>query len=253
MIRKFKFLKKYIINWKIQNSDCWFLLKNKFRKNNFFFQYLYKPLIQKQEYKNKKKFKNKKLKNFFFLQLGNIVKRKKKKYLKEFHLKKILNKKLFFFFFSNITLFELKKICKNLKKKSFFKFYNFIDILETRLDSILYRSNFFLNLKFLRKFIFWNNVLINKQKVIRKWFYLLKIGDYISIKYNLKLYHNIKKEMLFRLKKRNLIYNSNFYLFINYKLLFIYLYNKPSITYFYKKLIYYPKNLNLIDILNLNF
>lgn len=245
MIKKFKFLKKYEIRKRIINSDLWLLLVNRYRKNNFFFKYLYDPGREKLEYKIFKQFKN-----FFTLQISDTFKKKRKKF-PTLYKRNMINKKLFFNFFYNISLYQLRKLSFFIKNKNLFHFHNFINILETRLDTILYRSNFFNDIRKIRDIIKKNYIFINK-KIINKVYYNLKIGDYINI--NNLLHYNIKKEFSYKLlKKQNIIYNSIYYLFINYKTLMIYLYTYPSITYICKKQIYYPKNLKLNNILNLNF
>lgn len=88
---------------------------------------------------------------------------------------------------------SMKKVLKYFKNnKSFNYFLNtkscFIEILESRIDSILYRSHFVLSIRNARQLISHGQVFINNKKV-KSSSYCVKKGDLISI--NIKSHYLI--------------------------------------------------------------
>jgi len=86
-------------------------------------------------------------------------------------------------FYGKLKTKYVKKIIKNIKKKTFNNInynYNILKTLEWRLDRILYRAYFTKSIKDANLLIRSNQVYVNKQ-LINKSSYLLKNGDFIEI------------------------------------------------------------------------
>jgi hypothetical protein len=82
---------------------------------------------------------------------------------------------------------------------------------------------------FIRKFIKKNYILVNNKNIKKVNFYL-KLTDIITFFPGIKRY--LKKIILYKLKNYQIIYNIPFFLYINYKILYI-------------KYIYYPSYFQL--------
>jgi len=84
-------------------------------------------------------------------------------------------KQRFSLFYGGLSKTYLNYIVKkNLNSK-----FNFLELLERRLDTLLYRSHFVLSVRTARQLISHKHVFINN-KIITKKSYLLKKGDIIS-------------------------------------------------------------------------
>ena len=143
-------------------------------------------------------------------------------YLTRKYLKRIRNKSF---------LLQKKKFKKNKKNINFF----FLEFLETRLDSILYRANFFSNFRISRQFISHGNVMVNSKKILSSSFNVKK-GDLIQIKLN------NQNLVLFNLLNSNKWPIPPSYLHINYKIFQILIIKNINLS----KILYtYPFWLNL--------
>jgi len=143
---------------------------------------------------------------------------------------RMLDKQKFKIFYGNLRNYQLRQIYyKAIKMQGIFAL-NFLRLLESRLDIILYRSNFGLTYKIIRQYIIYNKVLVN-DKVINKPSNLIKIGDKITIIDNIK-YYIIQNIKLFY-KKLNI--NEIFSL-------------KPNININFKRNIKYRQNIKLLRI-----
>lgn len=83
---------------------------------------------------------------------------------------------------------------------------NFINLLERRLDVILYRSQFVKNIPTARQLISHKKVIVN-DKIISTPSYLAKPGDIISIKNNHRI--NLYKQITANLNSQNLFFSSS--------------------------------------------
>ena len=158
-----------------------------------------------------------------FASKGNSFQKNYRNFL---HKKKIFNlsygglkQKYFKKHFNVINRAKKQKISNfNTLKHNLLKFF------ESRLDIILYRAKFSLNVKSARQLIKHGHILVNN-RTIKSYSYTLKTNDLIKINYNIKSRNLIKKN----------IDKSNFwpippkYLIINYNSLqIIFLYDKNS-------------------------
>ena len=148
------------------------------------------------------------------------------------HFKNSLNKKkVFSLFYGGLKQKYFKKnfnIINKTKRKKISNLnnykHNLLRFFESRLDVILYRAKFSLNIKSARQLIKHGHILVNNS-VIKSYSHILKTNDLIEIKPNIKSRNLIK----------NNIDKSNFwpippkYLIINYNnLQIIFAYNENS-------------------------
>lgn len=131
---------------------------------------------------------------------------------KKFNYNRQTSKK-FSLFYGNLLNKYLKKKCstaikknKNIHNSNLF----LIEMLESRLDTILYRSHFTLSIRTARQLISHNHVYINKS-IVKSNSYMLKKGDLIEI--NSKYHHLIDKNF----SQSNLWPLPSKHLQINYK------------------------------------
>ena len=145
-------------------------------------------------------------------------------YLKKKYSNKIQAKKSLSLFYGGLLKKYLKKqINVSLKKTAYSKknFGNinlfFIKILESRLDTVLYRSFFTLSIRSARQLISHGHVLVNKE-VVKSNSFLLKKGDLIEInpKYHKLIYANIQRSFIWPIPPKYLLINfRTFQIFFN--------------------------------------
>ena len=158
--------------------------------------------------KNSKRYRHKPYPMFdFYIPLfsssGNSFKKKFRN--------KLLNKKKFNIFFGGVLKKKLKKQIKSiicLKKRDFN--FSFIELFESRLDSVLFRSHFSSSLRNSEQIISHGCIKVN-DKIIKNKSYLLKPGDLISInpKYFRIIQKNLKK-LLFESRLDSVLFRSHF-------------------------------------------
>ena len=159
--------------------------------------------------KNSKRYRHKPytLNNFYiprFASSGNSFK-------KQFRTN-LQNKKKFNIFYGKILKKKLKKQVKLIlctKQNKDFNSY-LIEILESRLDSVLFRSYFSSSLRNSQQIISHGYIMVNN-KIVKDKSYLLKPGDLISInpKYFNVIQKNLKK-LLFESRLDSILFRSNF-------------------------------------------
>ena len=133
-------------------------------------------------------------------------------------------------------MLKLRRFYGNLRKKNFKRIFrqkglndnflgrSFAYFLESRLDVILYRANFFTSIYSARQFINHKKVLVNGV-VENKPGIKLYVNDIISISNYKNFYVNIKN----RLIQKKLLGNYPSYLEVNYKLGLIMLTKIPDV------------------------
>lgn len=211
------------------------ILKKKFNLN-LYRKKRYKPLYKKFinlketiQYKKKiinfNKLKWKKFKKINFINIKknfNILDHNN--YCVSIFYKNIFKKR----FFSQLQLnrkFNLfynylpQKYLNSIKKKN-----NFLEILEKRIDLILYRSHFVLSIRAARQLIIHNKININK-KITNCSSFLLKTGDLLELTST-----NLHQLILKNIKKNNFWPIPPKYLEINYKTLQILLTDNIKFT-----------------------
>jgi small subunit ribosomal protein S4 len=165
------------------------LLKN--NKRRFFLlrkkqKFLYKIVTHEKEFKRKKR----RLKTKYYLNLLKIRR-----------------------FYGNLSKKDFKKVFKESNLNSSFLGKSFICLLETRLDVILYRSNFFNSIFAARQYILHKGVYVNGL-LFKKPNYRLKLNNLIFLK-NPDIFYNKIKD---KLKNKKIFGTYPKYLEVNYKL-----------------------------------
>ena len=128
-----------------------------------------------------------------------LSKKPKKIYLKRIFKYKLEEKQKLRYFYGNISFKKLKMFHNISKKKTNNNLsLNFIKLLESKLDVVLYRSNLINNI-FVCKYLIKNGSILINNKTIKNNNYFLKNGD--IIKFNLT---KRKKEKLFNEFKRTI-------------------------------------------------
>jgi ribosomal protein S4 len=217
-------------------------LRKKFyyNKNNFII--LYKKYIKNgrkilnyifEVYQNN--FRYKKLlrfhKNKFFLLrrkprfLYKIV-TKEKEFIRQkrtFKIKFYLNMLKLRRFYGNVTKKKFKQLFNQCALNSNFLGRSFIFLLETRLDVILYRANFFKSIFSAKQYILHQGVYVNGL-LLRKPNFKIKLFDLIFVK-NVNIFY---KDIYQKLKNKKLFVNFPSYLEVNYRLGLITLFKIPN-------------------------
>ena len=136
-------------------------------------------------------------------------------YFKKKYLNKIQVKKSISLFYGGLLEKYLKKQINISLKKTTYSRKNFgninlflIKILESRIDTVLYRSFFTLTIRSARQLITHGHVFVNK-KVVKTNSYILKKGDLIEInpKYHKLIYTNIQRSFIWPIPPKYLLIN----------------------------------------------
>lgn len=125
-----------------------------------------------------------------------LSKKPKKVYLKRIFKYKLEEKQKLRYFYGNISFKKLKMFKNISKKKSNNLSLNFIKLLESKLDVVLYRSNLIDNI-FVCKYLIKNGCILINNKIIKNNNYFLKKGD--IIKFNLT--KERKKQLVNKFKR----------------------------------------------------
>jgi ribosomal protein S4 len=116
--------------------------------------------------------------------INSNIKKKSSEFGALLHAKQSLR-----FFYGNLRERQFynyyKKVLNNFSFSSTSFLYQFLFILERRLDIVLFRARFVTNINQARLFILHNHVKINS-KIINKVGYLVKVGDIIEVNAKLK-------------------------------------------------------------------
>nr|YP_009118112.1 ribosomal protein S4 [Malawimonas californiana]AJF22865.1 ribosomal protein S4 [Malawimonas californiana] len=132
-----------------------------------------------------------------------------------------------------LILLKLRKYYINISKKQFNSFSKKLNskesltqLLEKRIDTIIYRLNFASSFMEARQLINHGHVLINGRS-ITKTSYITNIGDKIEIIKN--YYPLLKKSIIKRIKKKSIHINCPNYLEVNYNVFCAVLVKQPEI------------------------
>lgn len=204
-LNTYKFIKngKKIIDfiYLVYQNNFFYKRLLKFHNNKFFRYYkknrfLYKIVTQEKEFIRKKK-------TF-----------KSKHYLQTLKLRR---------FYGNLKKRKFKKLLSHpIVNNSFFG-KSYIYLLETRLDLLIYRSNFFHSIFAAKQFILHHGIYVNGGLIFRPN-YRIGLSDVIFIKnvekYYIEIHQKLKVNMLFS--------NYPSYLEVNYKLGMLILFKHPN-------------------------
>ena len=165
-------------------------------------------------------------------------------------MKAFINKKLFYTFYHNMTYYDLRRQAIKAKKRKTFAINYFLLYLETRIDSMLFRSHFFTSVYMIRQFILHGHALVNDKKV-SSYSHRVKFFDIVSIKKNKRSFvFSILKSKINMFKQRRLNifeYTIPKYLEVSYRMLCIMFLPKPMLTF---RNVYYPKQLRVEQLMH---
>jgi len=208
-------------------EDIWGILGLK-NKPNKVLDYIYEAYQNNFKYKRLLKRTNK---SFFLMRKKDDFNYKVITDEKEFKRKKKTIK-----IHNYLNLLKLRRFYGNIGRKQFKRNFNnliftpqiatrsFSYFLESRLDVVLFRANFFKSIFASRQYInhkkvFVNGVLVNKPG------YCLRVDDIVSVEQPEYFYENIK----IRLSDKKILSNYPSYLYVNYKLGLVKLIKLPLI------------------------
>jgi small subunit ribosomal protein S4 len=178
------------------------IIKFKKRKWKGFISYLKKILKYR-----KRSYRMYNIKLYFIQRFPDYF---KKKYLNKIQMKKSLS----LFYGGLLEKYFKKQVNISLKKTAYSRknFGNInlflIKILESRLDTVLYRSFFTLSIRSARQLITHGHIFVNK-KIVKTNSFILKKGDLIEVnpKYHKLIYANIQRSFIWPLPPKYLLIN----------------------------------------------
>jgi hypothetical protein len=216
---------------KLQDDILNFCIFNPFRLskallNLYFKYYSYKSI----NFNFHKKFK------IFYKKIITTFGRNK---LLTYFLKIKFFKKKLMIFFGYSTFKQLSMLFNSVyNQKTFFRFKDLLNFLEMRVDILIFRLRVCFSLYDSREFIDKYGLLVN-WRLIKNFFFHVKIGDYVSLK---NLQRNVLFNKFYRLWFNELIYSNKFLKFkIFYKITYLKVFIKRNL----KKKITLKKKLNV--------
>jgi len=165
--------------------------RRKFYKRNFIFNFR-----KKRGFRRKKKLK----KNFI-----------QRRFLKHFYLV--------------LTYRNFRRYMNLAVKKMGYYFNNYLCLLEGRIFMMAYRSTFITNI-FVIRYVINNGLFTVNGKVRRHYNYSLKPGDLFQVSFDYRKL--IRKDLLLRLERNNILYKVPGYLFPNFNFLFVFFWRYPK-------------------------
>lgn len=224
--------KKFIrIRKNVQNKKkltLGFLKKKKWKNLNKF--------LRRQTLRRKKNFRVYDLTNYHIRKYGSKFKRN--------FLMNLLNKQGFSLFYGSMKNKYLKKIVSILKtkssKKKIHKVYLLINMIESRLDTVLYRSHFTKSMRESKLFISHGNISVNN-RIIFDSNYITNKGDTIATSSKIKsvVRYNVLSSNIWPIPPENFI--------INYKIFSICIIGESYINNLCNK---FPYHISLWKIIN---
>lgn len=203
-----------------KNSKALDYLYNSFQHN-----YIKRGLLKKSRYfLNLKNFRSLYKQRFLYkVNTGEIEFLRKKR---SFRAKHYFNLLKFRAFYGNIKIRPFKSLLNTSSKNQNLATPTVPLFFENRLDILLYRTNLFSSIFYLKQIICHKNIYVNGKLVINKNYSLNK-GDIITIKPS--YYAKIFPQFLKKLRQNVILHNFPTYLEINYKIGSITLLRLPSV------------------------
>lgn len=186
-------------------------------------KYLYtsfKHNYNKKRYLKKKRYllKPRKFQRFFrtrFLYQINVREEEFKRKKRNFKAKNFFNMLKLRIFYGRMKIKPFKALFRKVLKNRNLSAGTAPFFLEGRLDTVLYRSNLFTSIFFLKHFIRNRNIFVNGSCITEPK-YLLNVGDIVLI--SPQVYPNVHTEFLQRLRDNKILVNFPKYLEINYRI-----------------------------------
>ena len=191
--------------------------------------------LSRQINRKKKNYRSYDLDSVFIKRFGNFHKRK--------FLLKLLNKQSFSLFYGSLKNKSLKKLISlSSRKGKIRKEYtknHLLNKLESRLDTVLYRSHFVKSFREARYLLKHGHILLNGHKVTN-CDYLLQKGDLIYVSPSIRnhIKNNLLSSNMWPIPPENIV--------LDYNLLNIIYLDNNQTNYFYNK---FPFYINLDDII----
>ena len=145
----------------------------------------------------------------------NKIKRSNQNY-KSVYFHRTLKVWMFRKFYGCLTNKQLKNLCLISYRKRGDIISNFIILLESRLDTVLYRAGIVSSIFEARQLISHKKVLINNN-IINIRSYNLNSSDILSL--DSKVFNNVKSNMVNRIYNKSILFYNINYIEVNYKLL----------------------------------
>jgi len=219
--------------YKFVKEDIWGVLKTTFFKKNLICKFFFSI------FKSRRRERIERMRRYIY-RLDEKYKPNKKK--KSFP--KIISFRLVKFFYIIYSYKWFNKMAILARKRDGLFEMNYIYLIECRITSIIYRTSFYKtpfeilsvikdgNILVNRKFIFYNNYIVNLFTLIG-----------FRPSYKKRLYSNL----LSRIKKRRILFNTPKFMYISYRLLLAYIKRIPN----YNELIY-PSSVDIFRVIGYN-
>jgi len=148
-----------------------------------------------------------------------------KRYKKIKNMKRFISLRVSRLYFLILKDYQFRIIFKKALRLDGNMEENYVIFLECRLSPLIYRCNFVHDILNLTRFVKYNSILIN-YKLKNSPNLIVRHGQLISLA-NRKIRFRIERELLWRLKKRAILFNTPKYLFVSYIFFFAYLCKMP--------------------------
>lgn len=205
-------IKQRFGSYKRFEQDIWGLCFSDFRRDNKVNQFFYELYLSKEDYRLNK------VRRFVY-RIDIVNPKRSKKPFKE----RFLSLRLVKLFFLTLKYRQFRRIASTAAAKDGLFQANFCSLLEGRLTSFIYRTNFLFSMFEIISFIKQGNVLVNNV-FVNYVNYVVRIGDFVTFSCtNLKFKSNFFK----RFKTQTILFNTPRYMFVNYKLFFAFMEKHP--------------------------
>jgi ribosomal protein S4 len=188
---------------------------------------LYEAYQNNYKYRNLLKHSKKRFffrKNFKFVYKVVTNEKEFRRRTKNIKIKHYLNRLKLRRFYGNISKRKFKQLFRESMLNSNFLGKSFICLLETRLDVLLYRTNFFKSIFSARQYIFHQGIYVNGILLYKPNF-KIKLFDFVFVK-NINYFYNKIKQ---KFDNKKIFGTFPAYLEVNYKLGCISLYKVPLV------------------------
>lgn len=172
-------------------------------------------------YQEKQKYRRTRRRRYIYRMDVIETRRKRRKYNLRF-----LSIRLTRLFFLTLQDYQFRSLLKKASKLDGDLETNYCHLLEGRLISVIYRTNFLSNMFEILRFVKEGNVYVNF-KPLTKLNEIIRVGDFVT--FNKKHKKKIRNYLIKRLNKRAVLFKEPRYLIVSYKFWFAYLIKYPRL------------------------
>jgi ribosomal protein S4 len=206
-------IKKKFGFYKCFEQDIWGLSFSDFYRSNKVNEFFFKLHLSREE------FRLNKVRRYVY-RIDVINPRRSRKNFKA----RFLSLRLVKLFFLTLTYRQFRRMAYLAAEKDGLFQANFCSLLEGRLVSVIYRTNFLYSMFEIISFVkdsnvFVNNILINYVN------FVVRVGDFIT--FNEKHRSRFKANFFKRFKTQTILFNTPRYMFVCYKLFFAFMERAP--------------------------